>query len=556
MNYKVLARKYRPQTFKDLIGQDTLVKTFKNALNQGRLAHSFLLTGIRGVGKTTTARIIAKAFNCEGNENKNPTFEICNNCKPCISITNGNCLDVLEVDAASKTGVDNIREIIDTVMYSPNEARYKIYIIDEVHMLSIQAFNALLKTLEEPPNSSKFIFATTEIRKIPATIISRCQRFDLKRIDLSNQVAHLKNIAKLEDISIDEQSLHQISISSEGSLRDALSILDQAAALMKNEIVFVKLKNMLGLNNYENYYELLDLSLKSKAKEACNLYDEFINNSIPSSQIINTLTLICTKVARFLIDESVYEEDNTYKKHIFNISQHGMTQVIRTWQILIKGLEEIKNSNNEIESGLMTIIKICYASKIPLPNELIKSLNTKILQHKNEDISKNLNQESKKSDYKSKNQVENSVKFEQEQKTSINRDVPDENYEQGKPNSVDEMLQLLIKSKEALLHAQLINNIIIHDFKYGEIELELSKNAENSIILKLKNFLQKTTGINWQIKETFTKNNEKTIAEKNKILENEKNSKVLEEPNVKEIFDHFPESKIEKIENNSEIKSS
>ena len=182
------------------------------------------------------------------------------------------------------------------MIYAPNEARYKIYIIDEVHMLSTQAFNALLKTLEEPPNSSKFIFATTEIRKIPATIISRCQRFDLKRIDLDEQVKHLKNIASLENISIDEQSLHQISLSSEGSLRDALSILDQSAALMKNEIVFDKLKNMLGLNNYENYYELLDLSLKSRAKEACNLYDDFINNSIPPTQIINSLKNICSKI--------------------------------------------------------------------------------------------------------------------------------------------------------------------------------------------------------------------------------------------------------------------
>jgi len=555
MNYKVLARKYRPQTFKDLVGQETLVKTFKNAFNQGRLAHSFLLTGIRGVGKTTTARIIAKAFNCEGNANSNPTFEICNNCKPCISITNGNCLDVLEVDAASKTGVDNIREIIDNVIYAPNEARYKIYIIDEVHMLSTQAFNALLKTLEEPPNSSKFIFATTEIRKIPATIISRCQRFDLKRIDLDEQVKHLKNIASLENISIDEQSLHQISLSSEGSLRDALSILDQSAALMKNEIVFDKLKNMLGLNNYENYYELLDLSLKSRAKEACNLYDDFINNSIPPTQIINSLTNICSKVARFLIDNSVFEEENTYKQQLSDISKHGMTQVIRTWQILIKGLEEIKNSNNEIDSGLMIIVKICYASRIPLPKEIINSLNSKISKSNNEDKAENLEQENKKTN-KHKNLTENFIELEQEIKTSTSEGLPKINLEPEKLKTVDEMLNLLIKAKEALLHAQLINNVIIHDYKYGEIELELSNNAETNLIQKLKTFLKKITGTNWQIKETVKKNNEKTIVEKNKILESEENSRVLEEPNVKEILDHFPDSKIEKIENNSEIKSS
>ena len=196
-NYRVLARKYRPNDFNELIGQDSLVKTFKNSLNKGRLAHAFLLTGIRGVGKTTTARIIAKALNCVGNENNTePTFEICNNCSPCKSINKGNFLDVIEVDAASRTGVDGIREIIDAVMYSPHNARFKVYIIDEVHMLSNAAFNALLKTLEEPPENVKFIFATTEIKKIPATIISRCQRFDLQRVDIDTLRTHLSKICE------------------------------------------------------------------------------------------------------------------------------------------------------------------------------------------------------------------------------------------------------------------------------------------------------------------------------------------------------------------------
>jgi len=325
--------------------------------------------------------------------------------------------------------------------------------------------------------------------------------------------------------------------------------------LMKNEIVFDKLKNMLGLNNYENYYELLDLSLKSRAKEACNLYDDFINNSIPPTQIINSLTNICSKVARFLIDNSVFEEENTYKQQLSDISKHGMTQVIRTWQILIKGLEEIKNSNNEIDSGLMIIVKICYASRIPLPKEIINSLNSKISKSNNEDKAENLEQENKKTN-KHKNLTENSIELEQEIKTSTSEGLPKINLEPEKLKTVDEMLNLLIKAKEALLHAQLINNVIIHDYKYGEIELELSNNAETNLIQKLKTFLKKITGTNWQIKETVKKNNEKTIVEKNKILESEENSRVLEEPNVKEILDHFPDSKIEKIENNSEIKSS
>ena len=316
MNYKVLARKYRPQTFDELVGQETLVETFKNAINHGRLAHAFLLTGIRGVGKTTTARIIAKAFNCEGKNNNKPTFDICNQCKPCKSITNGNCLDVLEVDAASKTGVDNIREIIDSVMYSPNESRFKIYIIDEVHMLSTQAFNALLKTLEEPPNNSKFIFATTETRKIPSTIISRCQRFDLKRIEKNTQINHLKQISEQEKIEIDESSLIQISESSEGSLRDALSILDQAAALMNNDINIERLKEMLGLQGYDEFYKLLNLCLKSESITACKYYDDFIANGVSPIQIIINLLEICSKSSRYTIDDTKSSfEDNIQKKH-------------------------------------------------------------------------------------------------------------------------------------------------------------------------------------------------------------------------------------------------
>ena len=554
MNYKVLARKYRPQTFKELVGQTTLVKTFENALKHGRLAHAFLLTGIRGVGKTTTARIIAKAFNCEGNNNTNPTFDICNNCNPCVSITKGNCLDVLEVDAASKTGVDNIREIIDSVMYSPNETRYKIYIIDEVHMLSNQAFNALLKTLEEPPNNSKFIFATTEIRKIPATILSRCQRFDLKRIDLTDQVKHLKIISNKENIKIDDKSLHQISLSSEGSLRDALSILDQAAALMNNEIDFIKLKEMLGLKDYEKYYQLLDLSLRSNAKEACDLYDKFIYNSVPPSQIINSLTEICTKVARFLINKSPFEEEQIYEKDLFNLSQNGMTKIIRAWQVLIKGVEEIKNSTNEIETGLMVIIKLCYSSKIPLPKEIIKNLNSSIskpdTKHQNQNFD---NDEEKQSKINLNNQTVETRKEKKELNLPKPENILIETIAENKPNTVDQMLKILIDSKEALLHAQVINNLIIHDFEYGKIELELSDNAEPNLIKNLTSILNKETDTIWVIKETSSIIGNKTIAEKKQISANEEKSSLLKEPILKEILDHFPNSKIENIKNNSEI---
>jgi len=308
MNYKVLARKYRPQNFQELIGQDILVNTLKNALNDGRLAHAFLLTGIRGIGKTTTARIIAKAFNCEGNNNNKPTFEICNNCGPCKAIAKGNSLDVIEIDAASKTGVDNIREIIESVMYSTNEMRFKIYIIDEVHMLSTAAFNALLKTLEEPPNNTKFIFATTETKKIPATIISRCQRFDLKRINHEVLINYLNSICVKENITIDDESLKQISLSSEGSMRDALSILDQVAALSNNQIKIKELRKLLGIRSKLDFIKLYTLCLDANASEALNYYYQLIQDSTDPSDILNSLINICSDACKFVVNNNLLDE--------------------------------------------------------------------------------------------------------------------------------------------------------------------------------------------------------------------------------------------------------
>ncbi len=531
MNYKVLARKYRPQTFDELVGQETLVETFKNAINHGRLAHAFLLTGIRGVGKTTTARIIAKAFNCEGNNNNQPTFDICNQCKPCKSITNGNCLDVLEVDAASKTGVDNIREIIDSVMYSPNESRFKIYIIDEVHMLSTQAFNALLKTLEEPPNNSKFVFATTEIRKIPATIISRCQRFDLKRIEQDIQINHLKQISIKEKILIDEKSLIQISESSQGSMRDALSILDQAAALMNNNINIEKLKEMLGLQDYEAFYKLLNLCLKSDSLTACKCYDNFIAIGISPIQIVVNLLEICSKSSRYTIDETKSSYEDEIHNQLIEISRFGLTHLIRAWQVLVRGYEETKNSANQTETGLMVIIKLCYSSNLPMPEELIKKLN-------NNKITSTKNVEPNKLSQKTSSDEING-----EKNNKNNND-----YETKIPTNIDEMLSLLIEHKEGFLHAQIINNLYINEFKPGEIKLELGENSDKDIISNLSKRLENITKIKWEIIEEKSENKVTIINKKQREVESKK-LEILKEPIVEEILNEFPKSEIKNIQN-------
>ena len=546
MNYKVLARKYRPQNFQELIGQDILVNTLKNALNDGRLAHAFLLTGIRGIGKTTTARIIAKAFNCEGNNNNKPTFEICNNCGPCNAITKGNSLDVIEIDAASKTGVDNIREIIESVMYSTNEMRFKIYIIDEVHMLSTAAFNALLKTLEEPPNNTKFIFATTETKKIPATIISRCQRFDLKRIDDEVLINHLKSICVKEDITIDDESLKQISSSSEGSMRDALSILDQAAALSNNQIQIKELRQLLGIRSKLDFIKLYKFCLDAEASEALNYYYQLIQDSTDPADILNSLISICSDACKFVVNNNLLDEHvNEFKK----ISEHGITKLLRSWQVLVKGLDETKSGTNQIEIVSIIIVKLCYTSSTPMPEELIKKLDKKISNDSSNKTSaktienksidkKNTTSEPLESD-KTYQPIKNENTVDSENKTNIENKISLNNFE--------ELLTFLIENREALLHAQLVNNVVIDSFENGKISMKISENCSFDVVKYLSKFLQDKTGFKWVIEEVQKTDNK--THEENKDINFEKKKKEIEtDPIINEVKQLFPNAEIKDIE--------
>ena len=546
MNYKVLARKYRPQNFQELIGQDILVNTLKNALNDGRLAHAFLLTGIRGIGKTTTARIIAKAFNCEGNNNNKPTFEICNNCGPCKAITKGNSLDVIEIDAASKTGVDNIREIIESVMYSTNEMRFKIYIIDEVHMLSTAAFNALLKTLEEPPNNTKFIFATTETKKIPATIISRCQRFDLKRIDDEVLINHLKSICVKEDITVDNESLKQISSSSEGSMRDALSILDQVAALSNNQIQIIELRQLLGIRSKLDFIKLYKFCLDAKASEALDYYYQLIQDSTDPSDILNSLISICSDACKFVVNNNLLDEHvNEFKK----ISEHGITKLLRSWQVLIKGLDETKSGTNQIEIVSIIIVKLCYTSSTPMPEELIKKLDKKISNNSSNQKStktienKNIDQKITTNETLEGDKTYQPIKYENkvdsEDKTNIENKISLNNFE--------ELLTFLIENREALLHAQLVNNVVIDSFENGKISMKISENCSFDVVKHLSKFLQDKTGLKWVIEEV-QKTDNKTHEETKDINFEKKKKEIESDPIINEVKQLFPNAEIKDIE--------
>ena len=546
MNYKVLARKYRPQNFQELIGQDILVNTLKNALNDGRLAHAFLLTGIRGIGKTTTARIIAKAFNCEGNNNHKPTFEICNNCGPCNAITKGNSLDVIEIDAASKTGVDNIREIIESVMYSTNEMRFKIYIIDEVHMLSTAAFNALLKTLEEPPNNTKFIFATTETKKIPATIISRCQRFDLKRIDDEVLINHLKSICVKEDISVDDEALKQISSSSEGSMRDALSILDQAAALSNNQIQITELRQLLGIRSKLDFIKLYKFCLDAKASEALDYYYQLIHDSTDPSDILNSLISICSDACKFSVNNNLLDEHiDEFKK----ISEHGITKLLRSWQVLIKGLDETKSGTNQIEIVSIIIVKLCYTSSTPMPEELIKKLDKKISNNSTNQAStktienKNIDQKITTSEILESNEKYQPRKNENKVDSKNDRNIENKTS----LNNFEELLTFLIENREALLHAQLVNNVVIDRFESGKISMKISENCSFDVVKHLSKFLQDKTGIKWVIEEV-QKTDNKTHEEIKDINFEKKKKEIESDPVIREVKQLFPNAEIKDIE--------
>ena len=533
-NYRVLARKYRPNNFNELIGQDSLVKTFKNALNNGRLAHAFLLTGIRGVGKTTTARIIAKALNCVDDGNKNePSFDICDKCSPCISINKGNFLDVIEVDAASRTGVDGIREIIDSVMYSPNNARFKVYIIDEVHMLSNAAFNALLKTLEEPPQNVKFIFATTEIKKIPATIISRCQRFDLQRVDLNTLTSHLIKICETENIKYEKDAITQICKASEGSVRDALSLLDQAASLCDDDIKNETVLDMLGLNGYEKNIEIFELCLLNKCSEALKTYDSIIQNGVQPAQVISNLLEICHLASKMNVIKEEVSENDHFQKRISNLATNNLTKLVNFWQILIKSIEEIRYAPNQDQAGSMAIIKLCYGALLPDPSTLLKKLSN-----------------SQRSDQESDNVVNDPILKINEQKKSneeFNNINKDQDTPHQNPESFEEMLELLLIHKELLLHAQIINNIHLVSFSKGLIKVRLNTNSDINIPKNLSNTLEKLTNNKWVV-SISEEEGEQTVAEKESMKLDERKNEIKNNPEFSEVFKHFPDAKIISIE--------
>ena len=379
--YRVLARKYRPSTFKELLGQDAMVQTLTNAFKSNRIAQAYMLTGVRGVGKTTTARLIARALNYveEGKEGASqPTTDFSTLGLHCEAIMQSRHVDVIEMDAASKTGIDDVREIIESVRYKPVSAPYKVYIIDEVHMLSKQAFNALLKTLEEPPEHVKFVFATTEIRKVPVTVLSRCQRFDLRRFDTSLLIEHFANIAKQEKIAIDDEALLLIARAAEGSARDGLSLLDQAIAYGGDEVKTADVQNMLGLVDRGRVVDLFEAIMQGDIAKALAEIREQYNYGADPYTMLNDFAGFVHWVTRIKVipesaGDAAFTEVERTRGKVF-AEKLSMPVLTRAWQMALKGLGEVSTSPDAIMATEMVFIRLAYAADLPNPAQLVKNL--------------------------------------------------------------------------------------------------------------------------------------------------------------------------------------
>jgi DNA polymerase-3 subunit gamma/tau len=375
--YRVLARKYRPVDFTTLVGQEAMVRTLRNAIATGRIAHAFMLTGVRGVGKTTTARIIARALNCVGADGTGgPTVDPCGVCDNCKAITEDRHVDVIEMDAASRTGIDDVRELIEGVRYRPVSARYKVYIIDEVHMLSEKAFNALLKTLEEPPPHVKFLFATTEIRKVPVTVLSRCQRFDLKRVPQETLVEHFGRIAQTEKVEISPEALSLLARAADGSVRDGLSMLDQAIAHGGGVVDAAQVRDMLGLADRTRVLDLFEKTMRGDAPGMVASLGEMHDSGADPVVVLQDLLELTHWVTRLKVapDAAAATADSERAQGLAMAGKLSMASLTRAWTLLLKGLQETLAAPSPLRAAEMALIRLCYVADLPSPGDAIKML--------------------------------------------------------------------------------------------------------------------------------------------------------------------------------------
>jgi DNA polymerase-3 subunit gamma/tau len=563
--YVVLARKYRPQTFEDLLGQDVLVRTLTNALQNNRLHHAYILTGIRGVGKTTTARLIARALNCTGLDGQSgPTMHPCGVCENCKAIAAGRHIDVLELDAASRTGVDDMRELLDGVRYQPTNARYKVYIIDEVHMLSRGAFNALLKTLEEPPAHVKFIFATTEIRKVPVTILSRCQRFDLQRLSTETLQTLFHKVLSAEQIPADEEALRIVAQAADGSARDGLSLLDQAIVLGGGKIKTDSVIEMIGLADRSQTLSLFEKLVDGQTADVLDSLHSQYQNGVAPLIVLQDLISITHMLAKAkIVPNSVQTETMSENNIALCQKLAGSVSIAvlsRMWQMLIKGLSELNMAPLPLEALEMVLIRVAYSAHLPTPAEILSDVK------KNSDLA----QISPKATEKQVFERTASPVFEKSESSKeapatsgcILSETPQSQTSVQESNTVaaadapvltdcpfhcaEDFAAYLEAHKKMLLLYAFKNDVSVEEFSGGRIKMAVSDKAHPDLLQNIQNALEEATGSKWQIEIRRGPLGE-TLADKEKaLLEADKRS-ISEYPLVKAILSEFKGARIDTV---------
>ena len=552
MNNKILALKYRPQDYEDLIGQEVMAQTITNAIKLKKTPNAYLLTGIRGIGKTTTARLIAKALNCEKNKNEKIKCSTDNFCQTCKEIVNSNHIDILEIDAASKTGIDDVRELIENSKYSPTSAQYKIFIIDEVHMLSKQAFNGLLKTLEEPPPSLKFILATTEVRKIPVTVLSRCQRFDLKRVKVEQLCSHLKNIAKKEKGNISDDAIRLIARNSEGSVRDSISLLDRALISQslnnKNLIDEQNVREMLGLADKIKLISLFKEVLLGKEKEALKYLKELIDDGLDAKNFLNDILEVLYLFSRRVNLGPIEKDMSISEIELKMIEDHSknidMQDIGLFWQLTIKTIDDLRIVGNENLTLEMYIMQLVHLKNLEEKKEKdendISLINPESYSEKKiDEIKSNENNNKVKNQLKNTNQIKTSP---------LKKNLLDENEKlKIEITSFQDLIKKANDDKEIELKYDLERNVKLVSFNRGKMDISFNEKLNKNFIKNLTDKLLQWTGERWII--SLSKNVEaKSIYEKN--LESKKNviEKFRKSKIAKEFERTFPDAKLIDIE--------
>ena len=543
-SYKVLARKYRPETFKDLVGQAAMVQTLKNAFDADRIAQAFILTGIRGTGKTTTARIIAKGLNCIGLDQKGgPTVEPCGKCSNCTAIIEGNHVDVLEMDAASRTGVDDIREIIESIYYKASSGRFKVYIIDEVHMLSNNAFNALLKTLEEPPKHVKFIFATTEIRKVPVTVLSRCQRFDLRRIEPEEMIALLQRITKSEGVNVSEDAFRMITRAAEGSARDATSLLDQAISHGGGSSDAKHVRAMLGIADRGRVLDLFKMIMQGDAAAALTELNSQYSDGADPIVVLKDLAEIThwisvSKITPDMNEDPTITPDERTRGIEFSKTL-SMRALTRMWQMLIKSLGEIAIAPSPIMAAEMIIIRLTHAADLPPTDELLKVIESKLRPNRSE---KSFENQQKQLDTSSANNELTKAKHNNSSNLKIATAVDEEvgifNY-----MKFDHVLELIKQKRDVKLLIDIESGLRLVSYRPGYIEFTPTDLAPANLAQRLSNRLKEWTGIRWAV-SVVQDGEAQTIIEKKERNAKELETEAYSHPFVKEALVQFPAARI------------